>query len=123
MPTPEMWIALIAMAGTIVTGVITYRTSRATTHVEQTKVDAAAYDRARLIYEGALTTLEEQLAGVRSQLNSVSAQLAQEQDTSAGLRRQIRDLRIQMAELEQTVSDLRIALSQAGISQKEPEGA
>lgn len=115
MPTPEMWIALIAMAGTIVTGVITYRTSRATTHVEETKVDAAAYDRAKTIYESALKLLEEQLEKVRAQLTTVTVQLAQEQDASAAMKLKIRALEDQVATFERTVADLRLQLSMSGI--------
>ncbi|MEU6710019.1 hypothetical protein ABZ897_00955 [Nonomuraea sp. NPDC046802] len=117
--TPEMWIALIALAGTVAGGAVTYRTSRATTAVEQNKVDAAAYDRAKAIYESALQLLEEQLERVRVQLTTVTTQLAQEQDTSNAMRMQIRGLTNQIADLERTVADLRLQLSRAGIPVEE----
>lgn len=110
-----MWIAVIALAGTVVTGAFTYKTSRATTRVEESKVDAAAYDRAKQIYESALKLLEEQLEKVRAQLDTVTTQLAQEQDASAAMKLKIRALEEQVATFERTVSDLRLQLARSGI--------
>lgn len=114
-----MWIALIALIGTAGSSAFTYRTSRATTAVEQSKVDAAAFERAKAIYESALTTLEEQLERMRIRLDTVTSQLAQEQDTSSAMRVKVRALEAQVALFEQTVAELRRQLAMSGIPVKE----
>lgn len=113
--TPEMWIALIALVGSIVGGILTWRQSKATTRVEQNKVDAAAYERAKAIYESALNTLEEQLDRLRIRLDTVTDQLTREQDSSIAMRTQIRELTLQVEVLERTVADLRLQLSRTGM--------
>lgn len=116
-----MWIGLIALAGTIVTGAFSARNARATARVEQSKVDADAYNRAKAIYESALDTVEEQLERVRAQLDRVTHELAQEQDTSASLRAEVRVLRTTVATLERTIADSRVQMSKSGIPVPEQE--
>lgn len=122
--TPEMWIGLIALAGTIVTGAFSARNARATARVEQHKVDAEAFARAKGIYEAALDTVEEQLERVRTQLDRVSHELAQEQDTSASLRAEVRVLRTTVATLERIIADSRLQMAKSGIpAQQHEEGS
>jgi len=118
--TAEVWIAIVACVGAVVSAAFTASASRRSARVEASKVDAAAYDRAKLIYESALQTLEEQSVKLRERMAELNQQLAQELDTSAVMRQQIRDLRVQVDLLEETVADLRLQLSKADM-RPEPE--
>ncbi|WP_436759316.1 hypothetical protein [Streptosporangium sp. V21-05] len=117
--TGEIWIAVVACIGALgsaaFTAAASRRTARVTEAVETSKVDAAAFDRARAIYESALQTLEEQSLKLRERMGELNQQLAHEQDASAEMRQQIRDLRAQVDLLEETVADLRLQLSKADI--------
>jgi septal ring factor EnvC (AmiA/AmiB activator) len=110
-----MWVALSALLGALGSAAFSARSASKSTAVEGSKVDAAAYDRAKEIYESALETLEEQLVRVRTRLDEVTGQLTQELDTSAAMRTQIRALQGQVTELEHTVADLRLQLSKSAI--------
>ncbi|MBO4272373.1 hypothetical protein [Microbispora triticiradicis] len=113
--TVEIWVAAIACVGSLGAAGFSARSANRSTKVEESKVDAEAYQRAKAVYESALDTMEEQLKQVRERLDVVTNQLTQEQDASIALRRQVRDLQTQLAAMEQTVADLRIQLSKAGI--------
>lgn len=79
----------------------TTEAARLAAEAEARKVDAGAYDRARLMYEAGIRQLEEQLARLR-------AQLAEEQQVSSSLRLQVRAL-------EDTVARLRREIIAAGL--------
>ncbi|MER7126734.1 hypothetical protein [Micrococcus luteus] len=113
--------AVVAGLAAVVGAWFSYRASTRATAVEGSKVDAAAYERARAIYESALQTLEDQLVKLRERMTELNQQLAQEQDTSNAMRAQIRELRSQVDLLEDTVTDLRLQLSKSGIQQEPPE--
>lgn len=113
--TVEIWVAAIACLGSLGAAAFSARSASRSTAVEASKVDAAAFDRAKSIYESALQTLEEQLERMRTRLDTVTQQLTQEQDASIGMRQQIREFQTQVEALERTVSDLRVRLSLAGI--------
>lgn len=116
--TPEVWVALVACAGALGSALFSARSANRSTAVESSKVDAAAYERAKAIYESALKLLEEQLHSVRTRLDQVTGQLTQEQDTSMLMRAQIRAFQMQVAELERTVADLRLQMSKSGIENR-----
>jgi len=118
-----MWIAVIALVGTVVTGAYSARNARAAARVEQNKVDAEAYARAKGIYEAALDQAEEQLVRIRTQLDRVSHELAQEQDMSASLRAEVRVLRTTVATLERMIADSRLQMAKAGIPVQQEEGS
>jgi septal ring factor EnvC (AmiA/AmiB activator) len=77
------------------------RASAENRQVEFQRVDAAAYERAKSLYESGISQLEEQLARLRVQVN-------QERVISNNLRQQVNDL-------ERTVARLRRQLIAAGI--------
>jgi TolA-binding protein len=117
-----MWVALAALLGALGSAAFSARSNSRAVAVEASKVDAAAYDRAKTIYESALETLEEQLERMRTRLEIVTQHLAQEQDASIAMRAQIHQFRIQVVTLERTVADLRVQLAKAGIPAAESEG-
>lgn len=94
--------------------------------IERSKVDAEAFARAKLIYEGALEQLERQLERIQTQFDRLNEQLGRELDTSSVLRSQVNHLQQQVALLERTVADLRRQLVRAGIPEQtgfQEEGA
>lgn len=104
------WLpAALAAAVSMITGYLTFRasmtaataTANATVRVKTVEVDAAAYERARLLYESGITQLEEQIGRLRAQVN-------EERDSSNRLRDQV-------GALEETVARLRRQLILAGI--------
>lgn len=117
MTDPSVLVAIVAGVAAIVGAIFSYRASTRATSIESSKVDAAAFERAKSIYEGSLRELERQLERMREQFDRVNAQLATEQDTSSALRSQLRTLRSHVEELERTVNDLRLQLTLAGIKQ------
>lgn len=66
------------------------RANRITAQVEQQKVDAAAYDRAKQIYESSLSLLEKRCEQLERQLDQVQRENDQQ-------RRQMADMRARMA--------------------------
>jgi chromosome segregation ATPase len=100
-----LWGPLISGAVVLVGGWLTYRqttkAAAATNRVEAAKVDAAAYERARALYESGIQQLEEQLTRLRTQVN-------EERDVSNQLRNQVNAL-------EETVARLRRQMILAGI--------
>lgn len=79
----------------------TTEAARLTAEAEARKVDAGAYERAKIMYEAGIRQLEEQLVRLR-------AQLAEEQQVSSSLRLQVRAL-------EDTVARLRREIIAAGL--------
>lgn len=119
-------IAALALAGSVVASLFTYRASNAANKISATKVDAEAYERATAFYKQLLETADRELTRIRGQLDQlhgqldrVSTQLSQEQDASTVLRNQIRILHMQVAALEATVESLR-ALVPPGLRPPSP---
>lgn len=77
------------------------RADNAATRVENLRVDAEAYQRAKTLYEAGIRQLEDQLARLQTQLN-------QERDLSNALR-------VQINALEDTVAKLRRQLILSGV--------
>jgi hypothetical protein len=77
------------------------KVSAATSRVEIQKVDAGAYERARLIWESGIKQLEGQLTHLRTQLD-------EEREVSGRLRTRISDL-------EDTVARMRRQMMLAGM--------
>lgn len=117
MTDPSVLVAIVAGLAAVLGAFFSFKASTRATSIESSKVDAAAYERAKSIYEGALRELERQLERMREQLDRVNTQLANEQDTSNAMRLQMRTLRSHVEELERTVTDLRLQLTLAGIKQ------
>lgn len=97
----------------VITGLITYRQAtralKASTRLENRKVDAEAYERARKFDQ-------EVAAGIRAELDRARAELA---DLRAELRREQkenRELRRQIDQLERTMQRLRDRLTAAGFT-------
>jgi hypothetical protein len=93
---------LVTLAVAIVPGAtaawFAYRSATKAHAVESSKVDGAAYDRAKLIYESALQTLEDQLieeregaAALRTEVRAVRRQVQSLQSQVSLLIRQVRD--------------------------------
>lgn len=122
MTDPSVLVAIVAGIAAVVGALFSFRASTRATSLESSKVDAAAYERAKSIYEGSLRELERQLERMREQMDRVNTQLATEQDTSSALRTQLRTLRSHVEELERTVTDLRLQLTLAGIRQTSEGG-
>ena len=123
MTDPSVLVAIVAGIAAVIGAWFSYRASTRATSIETSKVDAAAYERAKTIYEGSLRELERQLERMREQMDRVNQQLYTEQDTSNALRSQLRTLRGHVEELERTVNDLRLQLTLAGIKQSSEGGA
>jgi multidrug efflux pump subunit AcrA (membrane-fusion protein) len=88
-----------------VPGVLAYRTAtvaqRVTARAKQVEIEAGAYNRARELYESALSQLQRQLSSIQAQLN---------EEREVG-----NHLRIQVNALEDIVAKLRRHLILAGI--------
>lgn len=97
------------------------RSAERNAELEQTKVDADAFGRAKEIYEAALGQLERQLERVRSQFAELEDELARERETSTTLRTQIYTLQRQVRELERIVGVLRTQLITAGVTPADPD--
>ncbi|MBO2461659.1 hypothetical protein [Actinomadura violacea] len=91
--------------------------------LERSKVDAEAYNRAKTIYEAALVQLERQIDRLQGQSDRLGEQLAREQDTSNTLRSQVQTMNAQIRELERTVAGLRRQLIEAGVRPVPPPRA
>jgi predicted RNase H-like nuclease (RuvC/YqgF family) len=52
------------------------RAHRETARVENMKVDAAAFDRAKMIYEGAIATLQSEVANLKTEVRDLHAEIA-----------------------------------------------
>ncbi len=87
----ELGIALIAGAVSLASAGFTYRSNRATSRVEETKVDAAAFDRARAIYEGALSRMDGEIAHQAERLRSQGQELRTLRRQLLVLIRQVRE--------------------------------
>ncbi|MEV8634285.1 hypothetical protein AB0395_21780 [Streptosporangium sp. NPDC051023] len=83
--------------------------------MERTKVDSEAFERARVIYEDALSQLEKQLDRLQSQFDRVNEQLSREQDASNTMRVEVWGLRTNVATLERLVATLRRQLIAHGL--------
>lgn len=69
-------------------------------------VDAAAYERARQIYEGALDTLREDLTATRGDLATTRSDLATTRNDLVTARREIGSLRREILGLRRKVEEL-----------------
>lgn len=110
------WLpAVLAAAVSIVVGYFSYKastqaaqtTAAATLRVKTVEVDAAAYERARAMYESGIKQLEEQIG-------RLSAQVNEERDASNRLRDQVRALEDLVAQMRRQliVSGIDVAVGQ-----------
>jgi hypothetical protein len=95
---PQLQTALLTAIGTVLVGLLSYlgvrftqrqvsKAAKRTAEIEQEKVDAAAYQEARAIWDDLIKDMREQIADQRSQLTE--------------LRGETGDLRKRLAELEE----------------------
>lgn len=84
------FIGVIAALGTIW---LSGRAARAQSHAVVKGVDAAAYDRARSLYESAIDNLQEETRRLEAQVTSLRAEVAAVHDQAGLLQAEIRKLR------------------------------
>ncbi len=111
---PGVLVALVSLFGSVAAAYLSYRASSHANAVSAKKVDAEAFDRAAALYDKALQAAERETERMRSQVDRINQQLAQEQDVSNLLRNQIRALQGQVDSLEGIVAQLRRSLHEAG---------
>lgn len=104
-------VAALALAGSLATGALTFRSSSRANAASDRKVDLEehrdALERLRKIIE----EQDRHIERVRTQLDRVQEQLAREQDVSMALRAQVRSLQTQVDELARSRSRLEELLS------------
>lgn len=91
--------ALISLVPLGVAAFATYsaiKANRITSQVEQQKVDAAAYDRAKQIYESSLALLEKRCEQFERQLDQVQRENDRMQRENEQMRRQMTEMRARM---------------------------
>jgi chromosome segregation ATPase len=76
-------------------------------------VESDAYTRAKLIYEGALDSMEEQLARLRAEIASLRAEIASLSGEVSALRTANSELRLQVAEMQGINAELHRDLERA----------
>lgn len=96
---------VLAALAAVLCSYVTYKqatkVSAEASRVEAKKVDAGAYERARVIYESGIKQLEEQLTHLRTQID-------EEREVSGRLRTRV-------SELEDTVARMRRQMMLAGM--------
>jgi septal ring factor EnvC (AmiA/AmiB activator) len=108
--------AVLVLAGVAVTQWQLDRASKRTTRIEEEKVDAAAYDRARNFDREVVEGIREELDRAKRELAEMRAALARERAEWSTERAEL--LR-HIAELERSVARLRRRLRAAGIDIEE----
>ncbi len=116
------WITIMVGAAAVAVTVSIYfvaaRVNRAQIRMQQGAVDANAYERAKIIYEGAISTLQHELNNLRAEMDrlraaneSMSTEMARVralnqsiQDEVSRLNRTNEDLTIQVTRLHQQVN-------------------
>lgn len=117
---PSMVVAMIAGTVAILSGLLTYRASSQATNVDRRRVDAEAYERAKVIYEGGFALSEQQIKALRDHVERLEAQIKREREVSDELRRQIQGLRDTVARMENHMSLMKTHMQAAGVPM--PEG-
>lgn len=114
----DLWPQVATLLVALVPAWLAYRSARSAENtrqesakhgaeLESRKVDADAYERAKGIYEHALTRLEAELRRLQQRYDEVSVQLDHEQDVSAKLRSQVDAMQVELNALRRTVAELR----------------
>lgn len=101
----EVLLALLTVAVGWGSFFLATRATREQGRAGQRAVDAAAYDRAREIYDSALNTLREELGACRAELNACRAEITQ-------LRNELLTARNNMAAARREITQLQFSLDQ-----------
>jgi len=70
-------------------------------------IDAAAYERAKLIYESAIDTLQEQIQALRVQMSTLDEEVIKLQRTNQSLMIRVGELQATNSELTKQISELK----------------
>jgi len=70
-------------------------------------IDAAAYERAKQIYESAIDTLQEQIQALREQMMSLDQEVIKLQQTNQSLVLRVAELQVTNHDLTEQISELR----------------
>ena len=73
----------------------------------QSAIDAAAYERAKQIYESAIDTLQDQIQGLREQMTNLDQEVIKLQQTNQNLVMRVAELQRTNEELTTQISELR----------------
>lgn len=109
----EVLLALLTAAIAAAALFFGIRANQAQAKAATTAVDAAAYERAREIYEGALGALKSQTSDLHEQVVSLQSEVSR-------LRVQSADLTSEVTRLREANTDLR---AQVGILERKPRGS
>jgi predicted RNase H-like nuclease (RuvC/YqgF family) len=86
----EILLGLLTVTVGFVTFIAASRTQRQQSVADQTAVDAAAYERAKEIYESALQTLHEEWSSTRSELLTARSEIMSLRAEIARLREELK---------------------------------
>jgi TolA-binding protein len=104
--------SILAFLGALGAAYLAYRqatsVARTQAQAEVRKVDAAAYERAKALYESGIQQLEEQVQRLRAEVDSYRGRATIAEDASSRLNARV-------AELEITISRMRRQLILAGV--------
>lgn len=95
----EIILGLLAAALTFITFLGATRANKAQSKAQEQSVDAAAYLRAKEIYEGALSTLREEVESMRLELTKL-------RESDDKMRRSNAELRLEVFRLRQEIATL-----------------
>lgn len=95
----EVFLGLLTLIVGYTSFVMATRTTRIQEKASVRAVDAAAFDRAKQIYEGALDTLRGELVACRADLTTARSDLTTARSEIAGLRIDIAGLKAEIAKL------------------------
>ena len=84
----EHSVAFAAIVGSVIAAFVSFRTNRRTTRVEQSKVDAEAYDRAQKIYDGAIERLERDNARLQTTVERLEGKTVELEEAMHAVARQ-----------------------------------
>lgn len=100
----EVLLAVLTVAIGVGSFLGASRANRAQTVGAQAAIDAAAYERAKEIYESAIDTLQEQIQALRVQMTSLDTEVTKLQQTN-------RNLLLRVTELQDTNTKLTTQIS------------
>jgi TolA-binding protein len=112
---PSLVTALLAFAASYLGYRQATRAARTNAKIEAERVDAAAYERAKGLYEAGIEQLEEQLSRLREEIESWRGRTTMAEHAAAHLQGRV-------AELELTIARMRRQLILAGVEPAPPNG-
>jgi septal ring factor EnvC (AmiA/AmiB activator) len=112
---PSIITAFLAFAASYLGYRQATRAARTNAKIEAEKVDAAAYERAKGLYEAGIEQLEEQLHRLREEIDAWRGRTTMAEDAAARLQSRV-------SELELTIARMRRQLILAGVETLPPHG-